>query len=133
MKKKNSPLEADEQKAVFRWIRSNQIKFQKLQLAYSTLNGVRLTPKLRKEMKEQGNRAGVPDIVLPARNKFYPGLYLELKRVRGGSVSKEQKKYMSLLAEEGFKTIVCKGHKEAIEVIKDYLRDVNEDYKRILA
>lgn len=122
-KKNDSPLEAWEQKQVFRWIRSNQIRYPKLQLAYGTLNGVRLAPKLRKEMKEQGNRSGVPDIVLPARNKNekYSGLYIELKRAKGGVVSKDQKRYIELLKEQMYWVAVCKGHLEAIEKIKSYL------------
>ena len=118
-----SPLEEWEQEQTFRWIRSNQIRIPELQLAYGTLNGVRLAPKLRKKMYLQGNRKGVTDIVLPAKSKtgFYPGLYLELKRLKGGSVSPDQKKYMRLLDEQGYCTRVCKGHKAAIELIKNYL------------
>ena len=122
-KKNETPLEAWEQKMVFRWIRSNQIKYPQLQLAYGTLNGVRLAPKLRKQMYEQGNRKGVPDIVLPCRDSWcnYSGLYIELKREKGGRVSVEQKAYIPLLVNEGYKACVCRGHLEAICVLKEYL------------
>ena len=121
-KKNQTPLEEKEQEAVFHWIRSNQIKYPKLQLAYGTLNGVRLAPKLRKKMYLQGNRKGVPDICLPAMGKnLESGLYIELKRTKGGSVSKAQKEYIELLKNQGFIAIVCKGHIEAIKTIKEYL------------
>lgn len=121
--KNNSPLESTEQKKVFAWIRANQIKYPKLQLAYGTLNGVRLTPRLRGEMKAQGNRVGVPDIVLPAKSftGAFPGLYIELKRVKGGRVSKEQLEYMGLLLDQGYLAQVCLGHEAAIYVIRVYL------------
>ncbi len=123
MAKNDSPLEEKEQEAIFKWIRSNQIREPKLQLAYGTLNGVRLVPKLRGKVKKQGNRAGVPDIVLPAKSfdGEYPGLYIELKRVKGGKVSKEQKTYLEMLREQGFRAVVCKGHQAAIELIDTYL------------
>ena len=122
-KKNDSPLESWEQEMVFVWIRSNQIRYPKLQLAYSTLNGVRLSPKLRAEMKRQGNKKGVCDIVLPARScdGVYPGLYVELKRVKGGVVSADQKEFMELLRAEGYRAEVAKGHRAAVELIKEHL------------
>ncbi|MBT6337899.1 MAG: VRR-NUC domain-containing protein [Desulfobacula sp.] len=116
-------LEETEQQIIFKWIRANQIRYSKLQLAYGTLNGVRLAPKLRKKMYLQGNRKGVPDIVLPAKSCTgrYSGLYIELKRVFRGVVSIDQKRYMKLLNEQGYLALVCRGHAEAIELIKDYL------------
>jgi hypothetical protein len=125
--------EAQEQKIIFRWIRSNQVEFPVLQLAYSTLNGVRLAPKLRKDMKEQGMRPGVPDIVLPAANNTHHGLYIELKREKGGAISAEQKHFMAMLKAEGYLCVVCKGHKEAIKTILDFIskRSNNNEVGRL--
>lgn len=119
----DTPPEAWEQERVFDWIRGNEDQYPKLQLAYSTLNGVKLSPGLSVKMKRQGNKRGVPDIVLPARSGSgeYSGLYLELKRIKGGKVSKEQKEYISRLREENYCAEVVKGHKEAIARIKRYL------------
>ena len=121
-KKNNSPLEVWEQEQTFLWINSHKIHEPRLHLAYGTLNGVRLSVGLRLKMKRQGNRAGVPDIVLPAKShcEKYPGLYIELKRTKGGVVSKDQKEYMGLLKEEGYMVVVCKGHREAIDMIISY-------------
>ncbi|MCP5006874.1 MAG: VRR-NUC domain-containing protein [Planctomycetes bacterium] len=116
------PYEAWEQEALFSWIKANQNIEPKLMLAYSTLNGIRLSTGLRTKAKKQGNRKGVPDIVLPAKSfdGKYPGLYIELKRIKGGVVSKDQKEYMALLTEQGYCVKVCKGHQNAINVIKAY-------------
>ncbi len=123
MARNNTPPEAWEQERVFDWIRGNEGKYPQLQLAYSTLNGVKLSPGLSMKMKRQGNRKGVPDIVLPARSGSgeYSGLYLELKRVKGGRVSKEQKEYIARLKQENYCAGVVKGHREAIDTIKHYL------------
>lgn len=123
MVKNDSPLEEKEQEAIFKWIRSNQIREPKLQLAYGTLNGVKLSKMLSVKAKKQGNRKGVPDIVLPAKSHCgeWPGLYIELKRVKGGKVSQEQKGYHELLRGQGFMAVVCKGHEEAIKTIILYL------------
>ncbi len=116
-----TPPESWEQERLFDWIRDNEGKYPKLQMAYSTLNGVRLSPGLSMKMKRQGNRKGVPDVVLPVRSNGYSGLYLELKRVKGGRVSKEQREYITRLKEENYWAEVVKGHREAIERIKRYL------------
>lgn len=121
MKKNNSPPESWEQEMVFAWIFAHEIHEPRLKLAYGTLNGVRLSVGLRVKMKNQGNRKGVPDIVLPAIGHKYNGLYIELKRVKGGKVSKDQKEYMELLRDQGYDAVVCKGHREAIDKIINYL------------
>ena len=119
----DSPLEAWEQEQTFRWIRANQIRYPKLQLAYSTLNGVRLPAKLRADMKRQGNRKGVLDIVIPAwsYDRRYCGLYVEMKRRKGGKVSEEQKEYIRMLLAEGYQALVAKGWNQAVDHIKKHL------------
>lgn len=119
----NSPPESWEQEQVFIWIRANQIKYPKLQLAYATLNGVRLSPLVMAKAKGQGNRKGVSDIVLPARSadRRHSGLYLELKRYKGGKLSKEQEAFLLGVMAEGYKAVIARGHREAINELKQYL------------
>ncbi len=124
MKTEKPLTEAQEQKLFFKWARANQIKFPELQLIFSTLNGVRLAPRLRKEMKEQGNRAGVPDVFLPVSRNGWHGLFIELKRIKGGRLSNDQKNFLSLLVGQNYFAIVCRGHKEAIKAVKEYLKIV---------
>lgn len=61
------------------------------------------------------------NIGFPLKNSKYNGLFIELKRIKGGSVSKEQKDFISFLNNQGYLAVVCKGHKEAIVVIEHYL------------
>lgn len=72
-------------------------------------------------MKEQGNRAGVPDVVLPVVTSSYPGLFVELKKIKGGQVSPEQKRFIALLKKQGYRTEVAKGAEHAWQIILDYL------------
>ena len=122
MAKNGSPLESVEQETIFNWTRARQTDVPQLELAYGTMNGVRVNPGLRGKMKKQGNKSGVPDIVIPAwsADKKHPGLYIELKRRQGGKVSDEQKRYMQLLANEGYMACVCHGSDEAICTICEY-------------
>ena len=126
--KNDSPLEAWEQEQVFKWRLENVEKHPDLRLLNASLCGVRLSVGLRSKMKRQGMPKGFPDINLPAAvahigfpRKYYPGLYIELKRLKGGQVSAEQKWWHEKLRAQGYKVEVAKGHKQAIEFIKDYL------------
>ena len=119
--KNNSPLEAWEQEQFFRWVYSHQIKYPELQLVNGSMNGVRVSPKLRSKLKTQGLRSGVPDIDVPVKRGNCPGLRIEMKRVQGGQVSKKQKRYHDLLRSQGYQVEVCRGWREAVAVLADYL------------
>ena len=130
-KRKKNPLipyEEAEQKQIFIWSKMNEKQYPDLELLNGSLSGFRLTPGLRKKSKEQGSKKGYPDIFLPVKNKGFSGLFIELKRIKGGSVSKEQKEFLKRLNDQGFKAVVCKGYKEAVSVIKNYL-NIREDLR----
>ncbi len=76
-------------------------------------------------MTAQGNRKGVPDIVIPCRSadNKYCGLYLELKRTKGGVTSKEQREYIAMLQKEGYLALVVNGWERAQQVILGYFRE----------
>lgn len=56
-----------------------------------------------------------------ARHGFH-GLYIELKRRRGGRASEEQVWWLARLRDEGYCAAICCGWEEAAAVIMDYLR-----------
>jgi hypothetical protein len=47
------------------------------------------------KLRAEGVRAGVPDICLPVPRGEYHGLFIELKRPKGGHVSEEQEAWIS--------------------------------------
>jgi hypothetical protein len=82
-------------------------------------------------MKDEGVRKGVPDLCLPVpmwgrytddgQIDWYHGLFIEMKKEKGGTVSKEQKEWIELLKKQGYRVEVCKGYEAAVKVLEDYL------------
>ena len=121
--KNNIPYEAEEQRTVFSWARSDSAlkRYPQLIFLNGSLNGVKLSGRAAGMAKQQGLVRGYPDINLPVKNKKYNGLYIELKRIKGGTLSPAQKVWIEFLNSQGYKAVVCKGHLEAIKTIKNYL------------
>lgn len=83
-----------------------------------------------RKLREQGLQAGVFDYILPVPTtamsalgmQFCPGLWLEMKRTRGGTVSEEQKKFMARMQRLGWQCAIAKGWVEAARIIEAYLQ-----------
>ena len=73
------------------------------------------------KLKKEGVRRGVPDMFLALPRGGWHGLFIEMKRRRGGVVSPEQAAYIEALRAQGYRAEVCKGCDEALEVLRDYL------------
>ncbi|MFI5405448.1 MAG: VRR-NUC domain-containing protein [Nitrososphaerales archaeon] len=73
------------------------------------------------KFKRMGTMSGVPDLCIPIPSGSYHGLYLELKRVKGGKVSENQKYWLEFLREKGYQAFVANGFEEAKEIILYYL------------
>ena len=119
---KRCATEAQEQKALFEWAAYSRRKYPQLDLMFHIPNGGSRDLIEARHMKEQGVKAGVPDICLPVPSGRYTALYLELKRREKGSVSDEQRGWIAALNRVGCKAVVCRGWEEARRVIEDYLR-----------
>lgn len=75
-----------------------------------------------KNMKAEGVRPGVPDLFLAVSRGGSHGLFIEMKRTKGGRVSDSQESMLGLLSERGYQAIVCKGWVAAKDAIEAYLR-----------
>ena len=127
------PTEDVEQICLFRWANAQQGKYPELALMYHVPNGGKRSKSEAARFRAMGVKAGVPDIFLPVKRSGhwltipadliapYNGLYIELKRQRGGTVSAAQKQWISDLREAGYAVEVCKGWEAAAAVITDYL------------
>ena len=62
----------------------------------------------------------MPDICIPVPNSKYHGLYIEMKRKKGGRVSQKQKEWIERLNRLGYLAVVCYGADEAIKVVEEY-------------
>ena len=72
-------------------------------------NGGARSPATAARLKVEGVCAGVPDLFVPEW-----GLWVEMKRAKGGKVSKDQKDWLDYLANCGYRVIVCLGKTDAI-------------------
>lgn len=119
------PTEADEQKTLINWADVMVHRWPELRLLFHVPNGGSRNAREAKNLKQQGVKPGVPDLFLPVARHGYHGLFIEMKRRKGGRISEEQAKMMGDLREQGFCAWVCKGADSAIELITGYLGDGN--------
>ena len=95
------PLEDAEQRAIFQWAAMGTAARPELGLLYAMPSGGKRAVKTAIALKAQGVKSGVPDMCLPVARNGYHGLYIELKRQKGGTVSETQKSWLTALAEQG--------------------------------
>lgn len=93
-------------------------------LIYHVPNGGHRLKKVAADLKGQGVAAGVPDLVLTMARGGYFGLYIEFKATppNAAPVSDSQHKWIRKLNDQGYLAIVCRGHFDAMEQIRAYLR-----------
>jgi hypothetical protein len=93
-------------------------------LIYHVPNGGHRLKKVAADLKGQGVAAGVPDLVLTMARGGYFGLYIEFKATppNAAAVSDSQHKWIRKLNDQGYLAIVCRGHFDAMEQIRAYLR-----------
>jgi len=112
--------EYSEQCAIFNWVKFRSKKIPELDLLYASANGGKRNLTVAVKLKKSGVRAGIPDLTLPIARGGYHALYIELK-IKGGSVSKVQKKWIEKLRAQHNKVEVCFGFEEAAMLIEKYL------------
>lgn len=94
-------------------------------LYYAIPNGIFLKDKTSSyqiiaKMKKEGFKIGVPDICISEPSQQYHGLYIEMKKEKGGKASSEQNYWIDALLKRGYKAVVCFGFIEAKKVIDEY-------------
>lgn len=125
------PTEDAEQAALFRMAALHERQYPELKLLFSIPNGSYKSPAAQRVFKATGLRSGVPDLMLPvmrpvralagADYDLHAGLFLELKRTKGGVVSAEQTQWIADLNEQGYLAVVACGWEAAWAIITDYL------------
>ena len=120
---KSLPTEHQEQVKVVQYCDIKKIP------VFATPNGAHLSGGIKNRamqmnsLKSEGLRAGVPDLFIPLAKHNYHGLFIEMKRQKGGVVSKDQKAWIEKLNGLGYKAVVCKGATIAIEEIEHYMKE----------
>lgn len=121
MADKYIPTESAEQIALFQWAQAAAGAFPALRLMFAIPNGGNRNIVTATRLKAEGVKSGVPDIFLAAPSGEYHGLFLELKRLKGGEVSEAQEAWLKGLSEKGYGACIAKGWKEAADIIVEYL------------
>lgn len=115
------PTEDAEQAMLFRWAALMQRQYPELRWLHAIPNGGYRAPATAKRLKATGVKAGVPDVFLPVPKGGAPGLWIEMKRTRGGVISPEQAEWIAGLAAHGHRVVVARGFEAARVAIVEYL------------
>jgi len=121
------PSESDEQIALFDWAQVMTPKIPELRLLFHIPNGGYRNKITAARMSKEGVKAGVPDLFLPVARFGKHGLFIEMKRRKGGHVRDEQFVWGKALIFEGYQFTVCHGADDAIGVICEYLGVENRE------
>lgn len=114
--------ESVEQKALFQWWAYAHRGFNLPEKAlFAIPNGGARTAQTGARLKAEGVRAGVPDVFLAVPSGDAHGLFLELKRAKGGRTSRAQTETMKIFDLLGYRCVVARGAREAIDCVTEYL------------
>jgi hypothetical protein len=118
---KTYPTEHEEQVALCQWAALSVKKHPALELLYAIPNGGHRHITVAQRLKAEGVKPGIPDLCLPVARGPYYGLYVEMKRKKGGRTSPAQQEWINKLRAEGYCVEICKGFEEARDAIINYL------------
>lgn len=116
------PTESVEQQQLFRWAENMAGRYPALGLMFHVPNGGKRSKAEAARFKAEGVKPGVPDVCLPVARGGHFGLYIELKRQRGGKASDDQLQWLEALSRAGYAVALCAGSEPAEKVIMDYLK-----------
>lgn len=114
--------ESIEQIMLMQWCKRNAKTIPQLDKIFAIPNGGLRNKSTAAKLKLEGVKKGVPDLFLAVPNKYFHGLFIEMKRIKGGVLSKEQKIWKELLTAEGYCWFVAKGFQEGKAIIEEYLK-----------
>ena len=106
------PLEREEDRTFADWLDIMGLKFSHISNEANSMQAVMRNKRI-------GVRAGVPDFLVITSKGL---LFIEMKRLKGGSVSEAQSGWITALNEcKGVQATIAKGADEAIQFVTKYL------------
>lgn len=114
--KADNPFERVDQARLCKWMTEREL------LYFAVPNDGKRSHGMALRAHATGLKAGVPDLCIPMPRAPHHGLYIELKRLRGGVVSPEQQYWIDVLRSQGYRAEICKGYDAAIAVLEDYFK-----------
>ena len=118
--KKRADHEHEEQAALIRWAELQAKTMPELGLLFAVPNGGKRHPVTAAKMKAEGQKAGVPDLILPVQRGGFAGLCVEMKAGKNPA-SAEQKWWLTQLQGQGYCCYIAYGWIAARRLITEYL------------
>jgi len=134
----NPPSETVEQQKFVQWLRVKKIlHFAPMNENSGSFTNRAVAIRVEAKAKSMGKSNGIPDLFIPVANKYYHGLFIELKKqiktLKSGKrsislpkTSPDQEKWIEELKEQGYHAMVCYGSSEAMDVVEDYMKNNKE-------
>lgn len=116
-----SGTEDGTQLALMCWCADNLIKYPELKWLHHSPNGGFRDKREAAKFKAMGVKRGFPDLFFPVRRGIFPGLLIEMKKLKGGVVSDEQDKWKQHLQSQGYGVMICEGWEAARDTLVKYL------------
>lgn len=120
------PTEEQEQAAVFEWIVLMRNQFPELDLCFHIANGGLRSKPEAVRFKKIGVKPGVPDLFLPVARGGWHGLFIEMKRQKGGRLSDDQKAWIDALTEQHYLAVRADGAEQACDILYKYLTETEQ-------
>lgn len=119
---KNCGTEHCEQTALFCWaaMPTQRAQWPALALMFAIPNGGERNLRVAANLKAEGVKAGVSDIMLPVSRGGFHGLFIEMK-VKPNKPSTEQLDFIGAVTEQGYLAVVCYSWAEAVTNLVYYL------------
>lgn len=115
--------EHSHQVAVFMWagMPEQQQAYPELKHMFAIPNGGQRNKITGANLKAEGVKPGVPDIMLPVAKHPYHGLFIEMKKPKGGVVGDSQAEFIEQLRLNGYYAAVCTSWAQARDCIIWYM------------
>lgn len=119
--------EGNEQKVLIRWLYGEKRRSQPVGVlldgvTYHVPNGGARHKKTAADLKAQGVRAGVSDLVIASARGGWHGLYLEFKAEppHDAALADSQRVWLERMEARGYLAVLAKGVEEAKAVLSEY-------------
>lgn len=120
------PTEEQEQAAVFEWVVLMEKQFPELACLFHIPNGGLRSKPEAVRFKRIGVKPGVPDLFLPVARGGWHGLFIEMKRQKGGKLSEDQKAWLDALTEQHYMAVRADGAEQACDILYKYLTETEQ-------
>lgn len=117
MARQTVPTEYQECQAFHQWLQAKHLKHT--HIGNESQMGGRAGAIRGARLKSIGQSKGFPDYLVLVNNRL---IAIEMKRQKGGRLSKEQKEWLEALRACGIQSFPAQGAEQAIDIVSLFLR-----------